>query len=258
MQSDVPLPYGCKTLADIYADMNETHDSSSVAALPAEWAQPVPHSHESKSIFVTAPVIKLPLSVADTRRPHITQSVTTVSAREYDLRRRGRPPSHSFLVQEKASSTSRSSCRSTTSTSRPRVDTLLMVLQTQFPTIDYLRPTCSSTPTQMPFPISRLHNYLQLPRRIVQVPLRSSILVTTGIILSEFCNPCFIISFVLSFARRASFPHGPHPGGLRNSWWTWQNLERTRVGAADCLSRCGDHAWFKKGKKDVSPSKQSS
>jgi hypothetical protein len=68
MQSDVPLPYGCKALAEVYTDVHEVYSSSSVAALPVDGAQSVPHSNESKDIYVTPLVINLPSSSTNVRR----------------------------------------------------------------------------------------------------------------------------------------------------------------------------------------------
>lgn len=72
--------------------------------------------------------------------------------------------------------------------------------------------------------------------RTVNIRLRAT--NDTWIFPSEFCNPCFIISFALSFARRASFPHGPCPFGPQNTKWSCQNLKRTVVGALDGLCFC--------------------
>ena len=82
VQSDVPLPYGCNTLADVYIDVNETYDPSYVAAVPVDWAQSVLHSDESKEIYVISPAVNLPLQGTDVRGLQIVNSADTVSVYE--------------------------------------------------------------------------------------------------------------------------------------------------------------------------------
>jgi len=78
MQSDVPLPYDCNTLADVYTDVDEMYDPLAVAAVPVDWAQFVPHSNESKDIHMISPVVSIPSSGTHTCRLRTNDSADSL------------------------------------------------------------------------------------------------------------------------------------------------------------------------------------